>query len=152
EFKVRDELTERRKEINTFNELVDFLEDIKEHYNFDYGAAPRAIAQACLAVGYYLSKEFGITGFQAGAVMWDFVMGWTSIGRQVGAKILDYDKMLYPQYQHEFEKTIDSDTWERLQKFAADNIKDKEFYSLKVMDHWQSIVDGVVPFGYTVKD
>ena len=49
EFAVRDELREKRSSIKTFDELVEFLKDVKENYNSGYGEAPRAMAQASLA-------------------------------------------------------------------------------------------------------
>ena len=44
EFAVRDELREKRGSIKTFDELVEFLKDVKENYNSGYGEAPRAMA------------------------------------------------------------------------------------------------------------
>ena len=152
EFAVRDHLAEQRKKIKTFEDLTAFIKDIEEHYNCGYGAAPRAIAQAALAVGWYLSSKFGITGFQAGAVTWDFITDWNGIDNKCGLKLVDYDKMLYPQYYHKFGKTISSDIWEALQKQAQENLASSEFASQSVRTHWQSIVDGKVPFGYTVAD
>lgn len=152
EFIVRDKLAEQRKKIKTFEELTAFIKDIEEHYNCGYGAAPRAIAQAALAVGWYLSSKFGITGFQAGATMWDFITGWNCIDNKCGLKLVNYDNMLYPQYDYKFEKTINSHTWEALQKQAQENLASSERASSSVSTHWKNIVDGVVPFGYTVVD
>ena len=73
---MRDELRDRRSKIETFDELVSFLEYVKDECNYDYGVAPRSIAQASVAVAWYLASEFGITGFQAGFVMWDFIRDW----------------------------------------------------------------------------
>ena len=152
EFEIRDELREKRKNIKEFEDLVAFLKDVTENYNCGYGEAPRAMAQAILATGYYLCKEFGITGFQAGCVMWDFIRDWLYSHNQCGMKIVDYDDMLYPQYYNKFEKTISSDTWYALQKKAKENLeKDNPHTSPRVIAHWQSIVDGTVPFGYRIK-
>lgn len=152
EFIVRDKLTEQRKQIKTFEDLTAFIKDVEEHYNCGYGEAPRAIAQATLAVAWYLSSKFGITGFQAGAVTWDFITGWNCLDNKCGLKLVDYDNMLYPQYYHKFNKTISSDTWEALQKQAQENLSSSEFASQCVRTHWKNIIDGVVPFGYTVID
>ena len=97
EFVLQDQLRKRRKEIHTFNELVTFLKYVKENCNCGYGEAPRSIAQAALAVAWYLADRFGITGFQAGFVMWDFVRDWQFPHNKCGLRILDYDEMLYPQ-------------------------------------------------------
>ena len=76
EFEVKELLENERKNIKSFDDLVSFLQKVKDNYNTGYGTAPRAIAQAALATAWYLSSEFGITGFQAGFVMWDFITGW----------------------------------------------------------------------------
>lgn len=152
EFEVQEKLRNERREIKTFDELVSYLKNIEENYNCGYGSSPRAIAQACLAVGWYLSGSFGITGFQASCVMWDFIKDWMLVGNQCGAKIVDYDKMLYPQYNHDFEKTLSKDVWENLQREAQKHLELNEHCNPKVKDHWKSIVSGVVPFGYKVND
>lgn len=152
EFMVRDKLAEQRKQIKTFEELTAFIKDVEEHYNCGYGEAPRAIAQAALAVAWYLSSKFGITGFQAGATMWDFITGWKCLDNKCGLKLVDYDRMLYPQYYYQFNKTISSDTWEALQKQAQEYLVSSEHAHPSVRTHWKNIVDGIVPFGYTVVD
>lgn len=153
EFTIRDELREKRKDIKTFEDLTTFLKDVEENYNFDYGVAPRAMAQASVAVAYYLSDKFGITGFQAGFVMWDFIFDWMYRDNECGMKIVDYDDMLYPQYDYKFGKVIRSSTWANIQKKANRYLKeDSEHAHPDVIAHWKSIVDGKVPFGYVVKD
>lgn len=97
EFEIRDKLKTDRKEIKSFDDLVNFLKEARE-YNVDYGGAPRAIAQAALATAWWFASDFGITGFQAGCVMWDFIIDWMYTSNQCGLRIVDYDDMLYPQY------------------------------------------------------
>lgn len=150
EFEIRDELREKRKNIKSFEDLTAFLKDVEENYNTDYGGAPRAIAQASLAVAWHLAGVFGITGFQAGYTMWDFVHDWSYSNNKTGLRITDYDDMLYPQYAYRFEKTIPTWVWEEMQKEARERLNDKRSAHPDVRAHWQSIVDGVVPFGYTI--
>lgn len=156
EFEIRDELREKRKNIKFFEDLTAFLKDIEENYNTDYGGTPRAIAQASLAVAWYLAVEFGITGFQASFVMWEFIHDWNYRNNKTGMRIMDYDDMLYPQYAYKFDKTISSRTWTDIQDEAKNRLAEDDdetrCYRVhpEVRAHWQSIVDGVVPFGYTV--
>lgn len=151
EFELRDELREKRKGINTFEELVEFLKYVKDNCNCGYGEAPRAMAQASVAVACYLAEEFGITGFQAGFVTWDFIRDWNFRNNKCGLKIVDYDDMLYPQYDDRYDKIISCDVWEALQKEAKKNLEDSGFAHPHVKAHWESIVNGQVPFGYTVR-
>lgn len=154
EFEVRDTLHEKRKEIKTFDDLTAFLKDVTENYNIGYGEAPRAMAQAALATAWFLSGEFGITGFQAGFVMWDFIRDWMFRDNKCGMKLVDYDDMLYPQYEYKFQKTISSSTWEEIQAAAKELLNEHADHPAHpaVMAYWQSIVDGKVPFGYVVSD
>lgn len=152
EFEAKEKLTNQRKEIKSFDDLVSFLKDVKDNYNFDYGVAPRAIAQAALATAWYFASDFGITGFQAGFVMWDFIKDWSFRGNECGLRIIDYDEMLYPQYDDKFDKYISSETFRAMQKQAKKLLNDKEYAHPTVVKHWESIANGEVPFGYTVKD
>ena len=153
EFEVKAQLENERKNIKTFDDLVSFLEKVKDTCNTGYGTAPRAIAQAALATAWYLSTEFGITGFQAGCAMWDFIHDWNYSTNECGMKIVDYDTMLYPQYAYKFEKTISKDTFKALQKAAKKNLEKYNGNAhSSVITHWKSIVDGSVPFGYVVRD
>ena len=153
EFVVRDELREKRKNIKTFEDLVAFIKDVKENNNSGYGEAPRAMAQAALATAFYLSSEFGITGFQAGFVMRDFIQDWLYANNKCGLKIVDYDNMLYPQYYDKFDKYISPETFEALQKRAEELIEESSGHAHPaVVNHWKQIADGNVPFGYHLKN
>ena len=153
EFEVRDMLREERRKIESFDDLVAFLQKVKDECNTGYGTAPRSIAQAALATAYFLAVEFGISSFQAGRTMWDFIFDWTYRSNKCGLQIVDYDKMLYPQYNDQFEKTINKYVFESLQEEAKKLLEEHyEWTSPITISHWQSIVDGNVPFGYVVKD
>lgn len=152
EFAMRDELREKRKNIKTFDELVEFLKDVEKNYGDGYGEAPRAIAQACLAVAWYLANRYGITGFQAGCVMWDFISDWMYSNNRCGMKIVDYDDMLYPQYSYKFGRTITTSTWNSIREEAKKRLEDSEYAHPDVIAHWKSIVAGRIPFGYVISD
>ena len=152
EFEFAKELAEKRKNIDDFGSLITYLQYVEAVGNCGYGEAPRAIAQAALATARYFAKEFGITSFQAGCTMWDFVKDWSYSGNTCGLKILDYDDMLFPQYEHKYQKTIKPWVWEALQKQAKENLEEREYASESVIKHWKSIADGNVPFGYSVSD
>ena len=153
EFEVKEQLKEERNYIKSFDELVSFLQKIKEECNTGYGTAPRAIAQAALATAWYLATDFGITGFQAGCTMWDFIEGWMFTDNKCGMKIVNYDDMLFPQYDDKFDKTISKDTFEALQKEARKKLEERgDYVHPAVKQHWIAIASGGVPFGYDVKE
>lgn len=152
EFVVKEQLKKERKDIKSFDDLVAFLQRVKDNCNTGYDTAPRAIAQAALATAWYLASDFGITGFQAGFVMWDFIRDWQYSDNECGMKIVNYDDMLYPQCEYKYEKTISRDTFEALQKTAKKNLEESEYAHPNVINHWKSIVDGNVPFGYVIRE
>ena len=152
EFELRDKLKEDRKNIDSFDDLVNFLRYVKDNCNYGYGEAPRAMAQASLAVAWYLANEFGITGFQAGCVMWDFIRDWLYPSNECGMRLIDFDNMLYPQYEDKFQKTINHETFEALQEKAKKLLADREATHPEVIKHWKSIAAGKVPFGYVIKE
>lgn len=152
EFELRDKLKEDRKNIDSFDDLINFLRYVKDNCNYGYGEAPRAMAQASLAVAWYLANEFGITGFQAGCVMWDFIRDWLYPSNECGMLLIDFDNMLYPQYEDNFQKTINHETFEALQEKAKKLLADRKAAHPEVIKHWKSIVAGKVPFGYIIKE
>jgi hypothetical protein len=64
--------------------------------------------------------------------------------------------MLYPQYDNKFEKTITPYICEAIQKAAKEQLAEDGTHGYyahpNVRAHWESIVAGNVPFGYSVKD
>ena len=66
--------------------------------------------------------------------------------------LIDYTKMLYPQYNYKFEKTISTSTWEYLQKETKKKIEETPDANVNVIAHWKSIVNGTIPFGYKISD
>lgn len=143
----------------TLETLPDFINHVMNDYYHDYGTVCHAISACAIAAACAAdnSDSGGITGFQAGCIMWDFIRQWMYGGNKCGMKIVDYDHMLYPQYEYVYEKTISFDTWQSIQKEAKKNLDDYHSGAghcvvQPVLNHWQSIVDGKIPFGYTISD
>lgn len=151
-FEIENSLEKKRKNIKTFDDLISFLKEVNEGGNTGYNTSPNEIAQAALATAWFFASEFGITGFQAQYVMWDFIRDWFYFDNKCGMRIMDYDKMLYPQYDYRFKNIISKDTFESLQERAKEHLQVDKDAAPAVIQHWQSIVDGKVPFGYTVDE
>ena len=137
----------------TLETLPRFIYRLLYGYYHDYGTIVHAISACALAAIYAADKtpNGSITGFQSSFVMWDIVQQMCFKDNKCGLKIINYDDMLYPQYEERFEKTVESTTWENLQK-EAKNLLETEKGAECVREHWQSIVNGVVPFGYKVEE
>lgn len=154
EFEVKNYILEKGKNIKFSQELVELIEEVKNNFNNGYGIAARSVGAVAACVAEYLSKEMGLTGFQASCAMWDFIYAFMYSDNKCGMKLVSYDDMLYPQYYDNFHNTsISKYTWEALQKQAKKNLEEKTYLaSPSVIKHWQSIVNGRVPFGYVVKE
>lgn len=132
--------------------LPKFINHLLNDYQHDYGTICHAISACAFATANACAIREGITGFQASCVMWDFIRQWAYPTNMSGLKIINYDDMLYPQYESKFDKVIDRDVWNSLQAVAKQILeKEKDLYP-EVKAHMESIVSGVVPFGYRVKD
>ena len=138
----------------TFETLPGFIYNLMNHYEHDYGTICKAMTAAMLGAAYAVNNDDqgGITGFQAGAVMWEFVKEWSYPHNSCGLKILDYDDMLYPQNDNRFDKTISNNTFKALQELAKKSLSEMEegYVHPAVSNHWKNIIDGIVPFGYKV--
>lgn len=134
----------------TLEKLPEFLDRLQTRYEHDYGTICHAIAASAVASACAMNHgpQGGITGFQAGAIMWEFIRHWGHI--KGPARLLDFDNMLYPQYEDHFNQ-IDAETFALIQSKAADNLA-KDLGTAEIKQHWQSIVDGNVPFGYTISE
>lgn len=139
----------------TVETLPAFIKKLSEDYEHDYGTICHAIAAGAIGAAWAVdrSPHGGITGFQAGAIMWEFILHWNYNGNRCGLRLLDYDKLLYPQYADMFEKTISQETMDKLQAEAKSILtdgKDIQTTHPDVLNHWKSLAEGNPPFGLTV--
>lgn len=141
----------------TFKTLPEFIRHVMNDYEHDYGTVCHAIAACAVATAWACNKMDGacggITGYQAGAVMWTFICRWNYPRNKCGLRITDFDNLLYPQYESYFEKTISPETWEAIQREAKKLLERIDpFTSGAVVEHWRHLADGEVPFGFKVSD
>jgi len=151
--KVHEEWYKEAKK-QSLQSLPEFLRHLMDDYKHDYGTICHAISAGAIATAWAMNDhpQGGITGFQAGFIMWGFIRYWNHEHNKTGLSIVDYDNMLYPQYEYKFDKTISKSTWDAIQKTAAENIRENKTAHPSVIAHWHSIVSGVVPFGYVINE
>lgn len=136
----------------TLETLPAFLKHLTEDYAHDYGTICHALAAGAIATTWALNhtEEGGITGFQASAIMWEYMQHWGHI--KPPTRLIKFEDMPYPQYERKFDKVIDVETWSWLQDQANINLKkETETIAIEVRKHWEAIAAGRVPFGYKVK-
>lgn len=142
----------KAREMRTPGQLARFVETMRSRYRHDYGTICHAVAASAVAAAWCVDRgpTGGITGFQAGAIFWEFARAWRGI--EGDARLLEFDNMLFPQYEERFDKTLALDTWQRLQAKAAKELKaNGDRAHPEVVAHWESIIAGKVPFGYRVE-
>lgn len=150
-FVIRDQWNAEAKTIKTPEALAAFAQRLYGETQHDYSTCVYAISAVALAAAEFGADALGITGFQAGAVMWEFIQHWTNPGDGGPMRLLTYHNMLFPQYEEKFDKTIPEDTATYLREQAAKNLLDVQPYTSRaVVEHWRKIADGWLPFGYRV--
>ena len=97
------------------------------------------------------SYNFGLTFFQMHYIMWTIIDKMMVDEHDVGLRIVNFNNMLYPQYEYLFNKTMSKDEFDALQKKAASMLKIGNL-GKEVEEHLKSIVAGNVPFGWKVDD
>lgn len=147
EFEIRDEVRKRAHHACENKQALDiFIEDVVEKYNNDYGGVCYAIGNAAYATAMYLAHKCGITGFQAGEVMWEFIRQWDFRNNECGLRIINYDDLCYPQYLYKFEgMKIPQEVWDRVIKKCQNLMKNEEHACNKVKQHWSAIANGFIP-------
>ncbi len=135
----------------TLDTLPDFLKHLLNDYGHDYGTICHALAAGSVATTHTMnhSDQGGITGFQAGAIMWEYIEHWNGV--KPPAKLVQYEDMLYPQLEYKYEKTISNNTWDWLQNEAQKKLKEYNLHP-HIRIHLRKIVYGIVPFGYDIED
>lgn len=136
----------------TLDELPAFIDEMAASGR-DYNTAAEATGAAAVATAWAMGNRMGLTGFQGGWVMWQFMKHWNGVGKRAPARLLDYENLLYPQYADTFE-AIPRDVWEWAQDEARKKIAEQDEkqhpMSDRVYAHWKSVAAGRVPFGLKV--
>lgn len=143
---------EARKQ--TVETLPAFINHVMNDYEHDYGTVCHAVA-ACAMAGFAAANNLpsgGITGYQAGFVMWDIIRDMNYPHNECGLRLQDFDNMLYPQYADKFARTIPDWAWTAMQKKAKQLLKTRPDAHYAVKAHWGSIAAGNIPFGFTVEN
>ena len=152
ESKVHEEWYKEANE-QTLETLKSFVDHLSSDYEHDYGTIVHAMTAAAIAAAKVVDRgpQGGITGFQAGAIMWEFIKRWT---RKDGPmRLVQFKGMLFPQHEAQFSTRMSKASWEWLQKEAARLIETSgKSANQSAVAHWQTIVDGKVPFGWTVEE
>lgn len=142
------------RKVATPEALSGFVVSLTNDYHHDYGTICHALAAAAVAAASCVNRSpvGGITGFQAGAVMWQFIEEWM---QEPGPKrLVKYADLLYPQYVADLAKpSISADTRDWLRDEAQKKLAStqREHVHADVWEHWQRLALGVLPEPFVVR-
>jgi hypothetical protein len=136
----------------TLETLPEFLRKLTQDYNHDYGTVRHALTAGAIGTLWAMNKYAGISGFQAGAIMWEFIRNWQFGGRNNPLRLMDFGEMLYPQYEPYFDKTMSQEAFTWLQTEAKTRLAEGTHMHPSVKAHMESIAFGKIPFGYRIED
>ncbi len=151
EKEYRDAVYAKAAEVKTAEDFTALIREMDE-YAHDYGTIVYACAAAAIA-GFNVmdrTKSGGITGFQAGCIMWEMVhkFGMFSEGPM---RIQDFDKLRYPQYDKDWPIRISPDSAAILQQRAALTAAEPHIHE-EVKRRNQEIAAGNFPSFVTVAE
>jgi len=147
----RAEWYDRAREV-TVETLPEYFAWLLDSGDVDYEDLAHMIGAAALAGAQAVdgSKHGGVSAAQGSRAMWCFVHAWLRSSNFL--RMIDFGSMLFPQNHYLFDPTMPPEVWHWLQDQAAAHLADDFGIppAERVAAHWRSIVDGRVPFGYTV--
>lgn len=126
----------------SYESLAEYVRGLVEQKH-DYGTCCYAMSMAAVAAFNLVASRLGVTGFQASCADMDILArtrGWK------WGKILDYEKLLYPQYcTEEHFPSAGTLLWEhrvRLAELAKERLAEKELFASKnVVNHWNELIE-----------
>lgn len=126
---------------DTLTDLVDFIR-IMENRPHDYGTCCYAMSMCAEAAFNYIADKLGVTGFQASCADMDLIR--RTRGLKFGFKIVDYSKLLYPQYVDEFNMSAEEllenpPTRKAVRAEAVERLKHVDLAHEDVIAHWQRL-------------
>ena len=147
----REKIYQEVYDLGSTEAITRALPSLMEKYGQTYEGTAEFIGSYLAALGNQMCCEMGATGFQKSHTMFNFLFAFNFRYNCTGLKLVNYDDMLYPQYADKFAPVISQTAWKNMQTLAEKLLREyeDEYVHPDVKAHWQSIVDGIVPFGYT---
>jgi len=122
-----------------------FFKEIKQLLDKNPEDAMSALILAAGNLAIHSLKK-PISKDTAGKVMWNFIRHWLPDFASSPLRLLIYEDMLNPAFEKHFT-TITPDILHWLQEKAKWNLENIKDASDELKQHWQSVVEGKIPFG-----
>ncbi len=129
--------------LRSIDELTDLITDLAARKH-DYGTCVYAMSIAATAAFHYIGGTLGVTGFQASCADLDIVR--RTRGYETGFRIVNYENLLYPQYEDEFvsspaELLAEPDLRKTIRAAAAKLLKGRSDAHKDVRAHWKHLAE-----------
>lgn len=158
---IHKEWYKRANELRSIGQLAEFLEEITTKYDHDYGTIVHAIAAAAVAAAKVVDRSpaGGITGFQASCVEWSFIRHYGVHGEDELLAMVDWNRLLFPQYDDRMPRTVQRETFEELQRRAKAKIEEDDGRTEQILKahpdvraRWKLIAGGSLPPGTAIRE
>lgn len=125
---------------DTLPELMEYVEALttREH---DYGTCCYAMSMAATAAFNYVARQLGVSGFQASCADMDVLR--RTRGLSHGFLIVDFEKLLYPQYRDNvlgFDDLLAKNA-EHLAPIARQKLAEAPNAHPNVLAHWRLVAE-----------
>ena len=121
----------------TPEELMEYVKTLTDRPH-DYGTCVYAMSHAAVAAFNFVAQKLGVTGFQASCADLDILKHTRRLRR---GQVLDYENLLYPQYQHawpSWDALLEKNKkW--LKEEATKRLAESPDASGAVSDHWRKL-------------
>lgn len=153
ELEYKTYIHDKALKVTNLDDLEELILNVQNRRQTHSTACHGAMA-VMIAAFNVIQNTFNLSEYQRGCVGWEVVKEFMILDKNAPAQLLDFSNMLYPHGEEKFSRTITRKNWEWIQKQAQKKIdgvnKSEAPHSAKTFDHWKSIVDGNVPFGFDV--
>ena len=152
---IKSELYTKVKETKTIEDFNKLFNEMSKSIDIEKEEDAREkITAVILAAGHVMIQKFAKcvdTRDKAGQIMWNFIRHWLPEFAFSPLRIIIYEDMLYPQFEKNF-KTITPDVANWVKKQAQALLESRKDVSPELKSHWQSIVDGKLPYGIMLEE
>ena len=134
-------------------EALKFIKVLARTYEYDDDMLCEALVYSMLAGATAFAREYGLktlTLEQTQWVLWSFLGKWLQTDEPI--RLLRISYMLEPEMREVFNTALPRSFFDWLQEAAKERLEALPDASKERREHWQSIVDGAVPFGYTLEE
>lgn len=137
----KEMLEEKAPTPKTIKELGKYIEGLVEREH-DYGTCVYAMSLAATASFNFVASKLGVTGFQASCADMDILRRTRNL--ESGFAIVDYNKLLYPQYCDDahfpsWQKLIEQNKESLATKAKEKLAKSTDSVHPDVLAHWEML-------------